>query len=89
MINVKLNSDGTIQTKDLSGKTENEVEHILQNNPDYKQVRKLGTAFTVAAPNGTILVFWDDRQGTWVGVPISTTGGFHNLQADGSYAPKE
>mgnify|MGYP003180956589 CR=1 FL=1 len=92
MVNIKLrnlNCDGTIHTKDLSGKSEVEIERILKDNPDYKQVRKLGAAFTVLAPNGTILVFWDENQGTWIGVPIKTTGGFHNLQIDGSYAPKE
>lgn len=89
MINVQLNSDGTVHTKDLSGKSEVEIERILKENPDYKEVRKLGTAFTVLAPNGTILIFWDENQGTWSGVPIKTTGGFYNLQIDGSYAPKE
>lgn len=89
MINVKLNCDGTIHTKDLAGKSEVEVEALLKKNPEYKQVRKLGTTFTVQASNGVLMVFWDENQGTWVGVPIKTLGGFHNLQADGSYAPKE
>lgn len=90
MINVQLNSsDGSIHTKDLSGKSEVEIERILRDNPEYKKVRKLGQAFTVLAPIGTILVFWNEDEGTWCGVPIQTTGGFHNLQSDGSYAPKE
>lgn len=89
MINVKLNSDSTILTKDLAGKSEVEMERILKDNPDYKEVKKLGTAFTVLSPVGTILIFWDENQGTWSGVPIKNTGGYHNLQADGSYAPKE
>jgi hypothetical protein len=88
MINVQLNSDNTINTKDLAGKSEVEVENILKTCPDYKKFRKLGTAFTVLSNAGTILVFWDDKEGTWMGVPIQTTGGFHCLQADGSYAPK-
>lgn len=89
MIKVDLNSATDIQTTDLAGKSAQEVESLLKKNSDYRQVRNIGTAFTVRTAAGTILVFNDDKNaGTWVGAPIQVTGGFHNLQADGSYAPK-
>lgn len=89
MVKMILNSDNSINTKDLSGKSAVELENILKKCPDYQKCKKLGNAYVAKSGSQNILIYWDDNQHTWVGVPIQTTGGIHCLQADGSYAPKE
>lgn len=92
MIKVSINgSMGDVQqaisTQALAGKTSEEVEAILNSCPDYQKVKELGTCFQVYDGHQTILIWYDEKLGTWVGQPEQTIGGVHCLQANGAYSP--
>lgn len=86
MINVKLNSDQLNHSKPLSGKTHPEIMEIIQTCPDYSNIKE---AFVADTDFGMLVIFYDDREQDWVGVPVQFTGGVHHLNEDGSYSDKD